>query len=85
MTDSPVDQLARALDQAGRALDTVSEDNLEDPTPCSDWMSPLRPRSSDTTLTVLALAGPSLGMTWKTAVRRSSLRAPEPSDNVTQT
>ena len=37
MTDSPVDQLARALDQAGRALDTVSDDNLDDPTPCSDW------------------------------------------------
>ena len=37
MTDSPVDQLAKALDQAGRALDTVSADNLDQPTPCSDW------------------------------------------------
>lgn len=37
MTDSPVDQLAKALDQAGRALDTVSDDNLDHPTPCSDW------------------------------------------------
>lgn len=37
MTDSPVDQLARAFDQAGRALDTVNADNLHHPTPCSDW------------------------------------------------
>ena len=37
MTDSPVDQLAQALDQAGRALDTVSDDNVDNPTPCSDW------------------------------------------------
>ena len=37
MTDSPVDQLAKALDQAGQALDTVSADNLDNPTPCSDW------------------------------------------------
>lgn len=37
MTDSPVDQLARALDQAGQALDTVTDDNLDHPTPCSDW------------------------------------------------
>lgn len=37
MTDSPVDQLAQALDQAGSALDTVSDDNLDHPTPCSDW------------------------------------------------
>ena len=37
MTDSPVDQLAQALDQAGRALDTVDDDNLDNPTPCSDW------------------------------------------------
>ena len=37
MTDSPVDQLAQALDQAGRALDTVSDDNLDNATPCSDW------------------------------------------------
>ena len=34
---SPVDQLARVLDQAGRALDAVSDDNLDNPTPCSDW------------------------------------------------
>lgn len=34
---SPVDQLAQALGQAGRALDTVTEDNLDNPTPCSDW------------------------------------------------
>ena len=26
-----------AFDQAGRALDTVSADNLDNPTPCSDW------------------------------------------------
>ena len=37
MTDSPVDQLAQAFDQAARALDTVSDDNLDNPTPCSDW------------------------------------------------
>lgn len=37
MTDSPVDQLAKALDQAGRALDAVNADNLDHPTPCSDW------------------------------------------------
>ena len=37
MTDSPADQLAKALDQAGQALDTVSDDNLDNPTPCSDW------------------------------------------------
>jgi len=37
MTDSPVDQLAKALDQAGQALDTVSDDNLDNGTPCSDW------------------------------------------------
>jgi len=37
MTDSPIDQLARALDQAARALDTVADDNLDNPTPCSDW------------------------------------------------
>ena len=37
MTDSSVDQLAKALDQAGRALDAVSTDNLDNPTPCSDW------------------------------------------------
>ncbi len=37
MTDSPVDQLAKALDQAGRALGTVSDGNLDNPTPCSDW------------------------------------------------
>ncbi len=35
--DSPVDQLAQAFDQAGRALDTVNADNLDNPTPCSDW------------------------------------------------
>jgi uncharacterized protein (TIGR03086 family) len=35
--DSPVDQLAKAFDQAGRALDTVDADNLDNPTPCSDW------------------------------------------------
>ncbi|PKH40758.1 TIGR03086 family protein [Nocardioides alpinus] len=37
MTDSPLDQLSRALDQAGRALDAVNDDNLDNPTPCSDW------------------------------------------------
>ena len=37
MTDSPVDQLGQALDQAGRALDNVTDDNLDNPTPCSDW------------------------------------------------
>lgn len=37
MTESPVDQLARALDQAGRALDAVGDDNLDHPTPCSGW------------------------------------------------
>lgn len=37
MTDSPVDQLARALDQAARALDAVGDDNADRPTPCSDW------------------------------------------------
>ncbi len=37
MTDSPVDQLAKALDQAGQALDTVKDDNVDNPTPCSDW------------------------------------------------
>ena len=37
MTDSPVDQLAKALDQAEQALGTVSDDNLDNPTPCSDW------------------------------------------------
>ncbi len=37
MTNTPVDQLARALDQAGQALDSVNDDNLEHPTPCSDW------------------------------------------------
>lgn len=37
MTDSPVDQLSRALDQAGRALDAVTDDNLDHVTPCSDW------------------------------------------------
>ena len=37
MTDSPVDQLSRALDQAGQALGTVNDDNLDQPTPCSDW------------------------------------------------
>ena len=37
MTDSPVDQLARALDQAGRALDAVTGDNLDNLTPCADW------------------------------------------------
>ncbi|MBL0746313.1 TIGR03086 family metal-binding protein [Nocardioides baculatus] len=35
--DSPVDQLAKALDQAERALGTVADDNLDHPTPCSDW------------------------------------------------
>ena len=35
--DSPVDQLAQAFDQAGRALETVNADNLDNPTPCSDW------------------------------------------------
>jgi uncharacterized protein (TIGR03086 family) len=37
MTDSPVDQLAQALDQAEQALGTVDDDNLDNPTPCSDW------------------------------------------------
>ena len=37
MTDSPVDQLAKALDQAEQALGTVDDDNLDKPTPCSDW------------------------------------------------
>ena len=37
MTDSPVDQLAKALDQAEQALCTVADDNLDNPTPCSDW------------------------------------------------
>lgn len=37
MTNTPVDQLARALDQAGRALDAVSADNLDHATPCSAW------------------------------------------------
>ncbi|RYC10642.1 TIGR03086 family metal-binding protein [Nocardioides zhouii] len=37
MTDSPVDQLAKALNQAGQVLDTVTDDNLDNPTPCSDW------------------------------------------------
>jgi uncharacterized protein (TIGR03086 family) len=37
MTSSPVDRLAQALDQAGQALDTVGDDNLDNPTPCSDW------------------------------------------------
>ena len=37
MTDSPVDQLAKALDQAGRVLGTVNDDNLDNSTPCSDW------------------------------------------------
>ena len=37
MTSSPVDRLAEVLDQAGRALDTVRDDNLDHPTPCSDW------------------------------------------------
>ena len=37
MTDSPVDQLAKALDQAEQALDTVRDDNLDSPTPCADW------------------------------------------------
>lgn len=37
MTDSPVDQLARALDQAGRALDAVTDDNLDNASPCSGW------------------------------------------------
>jgi uncharacterized protein (TIGR03086 family) len=36
-TPSPVDQLVKALDQAGRALDTVSDDNVDRPTPCSEW------------------------------------------------
>lgn len=31
MPDSPVDQLAKALDQAGQALDTVDDDNLDNP------------------------------------------------------
>jgi uncharacterized protein (TIGR03083 family) len=35
--DAPVDQLAKALDQAERALGTVADDNLDNPTPCSDW------------------------------------------------
>ncbi len=37
MSDSPVDQLARALDQAGRALGAVGDDNLDHPTPCQGW------------------------------------------------
>lgn len=37
MSDSPVDQLAKALDQAEQALGTVDQDNLDDPTPCADW------------------------------------------------
>ncbi|MCW2736241.1 maleylpyruvate isomerase family mycothiol-dependent enzyme [Nocardioides sp.] len=37
MTDSPVDHLARALDQAGQALDAVTADTLDHPTPCSGW------------------------------------------------
>src|SRR6478672_6034600 len=37
MTPSPADQLARALDQAARALDAISDDDLDRPTPCSDW------------------------------------------------
>ncbi len=37
MTDSPMDQLARALDQAGRALETITPDTLDLPTPCSEW------------------------------------------------
>ena len=37
MTDSLMDQLARALDQAGRALDAVTDDHLDHATPCSDW------------------------------------------------
>lgn len=37
MTGSPVDQLAKALDQAEQALGTVDDDTLDNPTPCSDW------------------------------------------------
>ena len=37
MTDSPVDQLAKALDQAGQVLDSVRDDTLDRPTPCADW------------------------------------------------
>lgn len=37
MTDSPVDQLAKALDQAEQALGAVTDDNLDNPTPCADW------------------------------------------------
>ena len=44
-------------------------------TPVVSLIWPFSARSSETTWTVLALAGPSFGMTWNTAVRRSSLSA----------
>jgi uncharacterized protein (TIGR03086 family) len=34
---SPVDTLAAALDQAGRALDAVRDDQLDEPSTCGDW------------------------------------------------